>query len=217
MKKIILFFLLIYTASSWADVVSLTYFMNGKKVDNYSYIYKGSELQRCNSNNECDVLFNKNKNYCKNLLELKNQEDKEVRIKWECPRYESIKNLRNYQIFLTNDPAFSDYTFNLDKIFSTFEYSKDKNKIYFYNINATVGITPNDINIPADADDIIKSIEIDLDKNNYITKEVYNLENKNIITRTYTYKDKKIIKIIDTVTNSKKGKILSTQSNFTYK
>jgi len=217
MKRITIFFLLLYTVSSWADVVSLTYFMNGKKVDSYSYIYKDSKLQRCNPKNQCDVLFNRSKNYCKNLLELKNDEDKEVRIKWECPRYESVKNLKNYKILLTNEPAFSDYTFNLDKIFSTFEYSKDKNKIYFNNLNVTVGITPNNINIPADADDLIESIEIDLDKNNYITREVYNLKNKNTINRVYIYQGKKIIKIIDTVTNSKKKKILLTQSNFTYK
>jgi hypothetical protein len=68
-----------------------------------------------------------------------------------------------------------------------------------------VGMTPNNVMIPKDINDIITSITINLDKNNYVTSENYKLKNGESFDRVYIYKEAKIIKIIDTSTNAKKS------------
>ena len=209
----LLFFIvsIIYTSWCFADVTSSTYYMNGIKVDKYSYTYKGNELKSCDSKGECDVIYNKDRSYCNNLLKLRNKEDANIRMRWECPLYDSVHNLKDYKIKLSDDPAFSYYSFNLYKIFSAFEFVKKEHSYYFENINALVGITPNDIMIPADINDVVEGITIEINKDGYVTNEIYNLSNKNIIHRTYTYKNMKILKISDTV--SKNSKVIFLSEN----
>ena len=204
MKFLLFIVSIIYTSWCFADVTSLTYYMNGIKIDKYSYSYKGNELKSCNSKGECDVIYNKDRSYCNNLLKLGNKEDADIRMKWECPRYESIHNLKDYKIQLSDDPAFSYYYFNLYKIFSSFEFVKKEHSYYFESINSLVGITPNDIMIPADINDVVENITIEINKDGYIINEIYKLSNKNIIHRKYTYRNMKIVKIADTVSENSK-------------
>ena len=91
--------LLPLSTSTFCGVISSTYSDDGHKLNTYNYFYKGDVFKRCDQKNDCEDLFNKNKKYCNNILKLKDKDDIQVRIRWECPRYESIKQFSVHDKF----------------------------------------------------------------------------------------------------------------------
>lgn len=204
MKKLLLLISIFSVSTlSFAETVEQIQIFNGKAQKNLYIIDNKNNIRKCNDGGNCSVFYRADKKYCNNLANIKDDIQAQVRMRWECPRYASINELKEYRVQLTNNPVFSEYTFNLVKIFSNFEYVKKDNKIFFRNIDTTVGISPNNIMIPKDINDIVTDITINLDKENRIISEIYKLKNGELFDRVYIYKGDKIIKIIDTSTNFK--------------
>lgn len=208
--------LLPLSTSTFCGVISSTYSDDGHKLNTYNYFYKGDVFKRCDQKNDCEDLFNKNKKYCNNILKLKDKDDIQVRIRWECPRYESIKQLEKYNIFLSTDPAFTDYTFNLSKIFTN-ENKVEKNQRLFDNLNLDVGLSPNNIYIPYDINDVIEKINIRLDDENYVLSEEYEMQDSSKFIRQYVYHNHNISQIIEIKKDANSKIIYSSKHAYVYK
>jgi hypothetical protein len=133
MKKLFLLVSIFSVSTiSFSGTVEQTQIFNGKTQKKILYLIDNKKnIKRCDDKKNCSIFYRVDKNYCKNLGNIKDDVQAQIRMKWECPRYGSISELKEYGVQLTNNPVFSEYTFNLVKIFNNFEYVKKDNKVFF--------------------------------------------------------------------------------------
>ena len=214
MRKYIYLIMVIFSNYIYANVVS----EKESSVDgivNYVYRTDSDNIFRC-KNKDCDLIFNKSNNYCRNLESLKDELESDIRMRWICPKIYAFSDLyKKYKIRLSNDPSFSDYILNLYRIMDNSEYSIFDGRIKINNFSLQVGMSPDAFFIPGDINDVIKSIIIKFDKQGFVTEEYYVMENGDNIFRSYKYKDSRVVEIATKKINNRKV-IYKSISYFNY-
>ncbi|WP_241010249.1 hypothetical protein [Aggregatibacter actinomycetemcomitans] len=83
------------------------------------------------------------------------------------------------------------------------------------NFSLQVGMSPDAFFIPADINDIIKSVIIKTNDQGFVTEEQYSMENGDKISRSYRYNDARIEEVItNKISNGKE--VYHSRSLFKY-
>ncbi|MCH4245802.1 hypothetical protein [Acinetobacter gerneri] len=217
MKKLIISLLLLFATSSvYSKIVSVEIYSFDKLINVMNYKYSKSEIKECVGNN-CETIYNFDEKYCTDILKINNEFELLTRMRVRCPRYESIKNINSYNIKLSSDPFFSEYTFNLEKIFSSADSKKNDNIINFEIFNFRVDLPPNNFLIPYEMHEIIKSIKIIVDDKNYVLSEEYEMQDSSKFIRQYIYQNHNISQIIEIKQDANSKIIYSSKHAYVYK
>lgn len=215
-KLIISLLLLFATSSVYSKIVSVEIYSFDKLINVMNYKYSKSEIKECVGNN-CETIYNFDEKYCTDILKINNEFELLTRMRVRCPRYESIKNINSYNIKLSSDPIFSEYTFNLEKIFSSADSKKNDNIIDFEILNFRVDLPPNNFLIPYEMHEIIKSIKIIVDDKNYVLSEEYEMQDSSKFIRQYVYHNHNISQIIEIKKDANSKIIYSSKHAYVYK
>lgn len=215
-KLIISLLLLFATSSVYSKIVSVEIYSFDKLINVMNYKYSKSEIKECVGNN-CETIYNFDEKYCTDILKINNEFELLTRMRVRCPRYESIKNINSYNIKLSSDPIFSEYTFNLEKIFSNADSKKNDNIIDFEILNFRVDLPPNNFLIPYEMHEIIKSIKIIVDDKNYVLSEEYEMQDSSKFIRQYVYHNHNISQIIEIKKDANSKIIYSSKHAYVYK
>ena len=215
-KLIISLLLLFATSSVYSKIVSVEIYSFDKLINVMNYKYSKSEIKECVGNN-CETIYNFDEKYCTDILKINNEFELLTRMRGRCPRYESIKNINSYNIKLSSDPIFSEYTFNLEKIFSSADSKKNDNIIDFEIFNFRVDLPQNNFLIPYEIHEIIKSIKIIVDDKNYVLSEEYEMQDSSKFIRQYIYQNHNISQIIEIKKDANSKIIYSSKHSYVYK
>ncbi|WGE85916.1 hypothetical protein [Actinobacillus equuli] len=214
MKKNIFLILLIISSNTFSSVIHEREFSSNGNVE-YKYEIIKDNIFKC-SNKECNLIFNKSDGYCNDLSSLKDEVEADIRARWICPKVYAFNDLYNkYRIKLSDNPIFAEYTLNLYRIMENDKHSLLGHSIKIDDFEFQVGMSPEAFFIPADINDIIKSIIIKFDRDGFVTEEYYSMEHGDKISRRYKYKDQKIVEIITDKVNEGR-KTYTSKSVFTY-
>ena len=214
MRKYMFLIMAIFSVNVFAGVITEKE-LNSDESFEYIYRVNKHDIFKC-KNGDCDLIYNNSNNYCQNLSSLQDELGADIRARWICPKVYAFSELyKKYKIRLGDDPVFSDYILNLYRIMENSNYSILENNIRIDNFSLQVGMSPDAFFIPADVNDVIKSVVIKFDKQGFVTEEYYVMENGDNIFRSYKYKDSRVIEIATKKINNRKV-IYKSISYFNY-